>query len=66
MLSEKKPDILDEDHAITYGSRSFSESVPKFFFPKETIPSSVAYQIVHDELNLYHSRYENSCMSPLS
>lgn len=39
-------------NTTTYGSRYFSESVPKYEMPEEGMPSRAAYQIIHDELNL--------------
>lgn len=38
--------------ATTYASRFFSESVPKHDIPDKGIGSDVAYQIIHDELNI--------------
>ncbi len=56
MLSKKvKLGIMPESersHALTYGSRFTAEAVPKYEIPDESMPANVAYQIVHDELNL--------------
>jgi glutamate decarboxylase len=56
MLSKKVhlsqiPDIQQE-HALTYGSRYIGKPVPKYRMPESSMPANVAYQIVHDELNL--------------
>jgi len=40
------------DHALTYGSRYVEEPVPKYKMPETSMPPGVAYQIIHDELNL--------------
>eukprot|EP01113_Clastostelium_recurvatum_P013723 TRINITY_DN1733_c0_g1_i5.p1 TRINITY_DN1733_c0_g1~~TRINITY_DN1733_c0_g1_i5.p1 ORF type:complete len:660 (-),score=103.83 TRINITY_DN1733_c0_g1_i5:762-2564(-) len=39
-------------HASTYGARYYRESIPKYTFPKTSIPAKVAYQLVHDEITL--------------
>ncbi|MGA2675635.1 MAG: glutamate decarboxylase [Methanobacterium sp.] len=59
MLSEKKNlDKLkksEKEHnnnTTPYGSRYFDKSIPKFELPKEGMPASAAYQLIHDELNL--------------
>ena len=56
MLSKKvKLGIMPESersHALTYGSRFTAEAVPNYEIPDEPMPANVAYQIVHDELNL--------------
>ncbi|MDR3291566.1 MAG: glutamate decarboxylase [Methanobrevibacter sp.] len=35
-----------------YGTRYFSQPIPKFEIPEEGMPSDVAYRLIHDELNL--------------
>ncbi|MBN1590375.1 MAG: glutamate decarboxylase [Pirellulales bacterium] len=40
------------DHALGYGSRYVDEPVPKYKMPSGSMPPGVAYQIIHDELNL--------------
>jgi len=56
MLSNKKNlDEMDEserEHTTTYGSRYFTNSVPKYEMPEQGMPARAAYQIIHDELNL--------------
>ncbi len=56
MLSKKvKLGVMPESeqsHALTYGSRFTAQSVPKYELPDQSMPANVAYQIVHDELNL--------------
>jgi glutamate decarboxylase len=42
----------DDDHAPTYAARSFSHEIPKFEVPADGLDAEVAYQLVHDELNL--------------
>ncbi len=36
----------------TYSARYFTEEVPKFKLPEKSMPAKVAYQLIHDELNL--------------
>ncbi|MCW3057776.1 MAG: glutamate decarboxylase, partial [Solirubrobacterales bacterium] len=45
---------LDSDavHAPTYAARAFSQAVPKFQIPQESLDAQAAYQLVHDELAL--------------
>ena len=56
MLSDKKNlDNLsksEREHTTTYGSRYFTNSVPKYEMPENGMPARAAYQIIHDELNL--------------
>ena len=56
MLSKKvNLGTMPEDqqsHALTYGSRYVAEPVPKYEMPGQSMPANLAYQIVHDELNL--------------
>jgi glutamate decarboxylase len=42
----------DDSHAPTYSARSFSREIPKFEVPADGLDAEVAYQLVHDELNL--------------
>jgi len=56
MLSKKVrlseiPDAR-QTHALTYGSRYIGRPVPKYRMPEDSMPANVAYQIIHDELNL--------------
>jgi len=39
-------------HAPAYGARFYSEPIPKFTMPQESMPANVAYQLVHDEMQL--------------
>eukprot|EP01111_Echinosteliopsis_oligospora_P001295 TRINITY_DN1195_c0_g1_i1.p1 TRINITY_DN1195_c0_g1~~TRINITY_DN1195_c0_g1_i1.p1 ORF type:complete len:548 (-),score=152.47 TRINITY_DN1195_c0_g1_i1:46-1689(-) len=39
-------------HAPAYGARFYTDPVPKFTMPTESMPAKVAFQIVHDELTL--------------
>ena len=41
-----------EGHALTYSSRYFDEEIPKHEIPEKSMPANVAYQLIHDELNL--------------
>ncbi len=56
MLSKKLPlDTIPKrrpTHTLTYGSRYLSTPVPKYEMPSASMPGNVAYQIIHDELNL--------------
>lgn len=54
-MSSKKKNIIANNNdsiATTYASRFFSESIPKYDIPDKGIGSDVAYQIIHDELNI--------------
>ncbi|MEA2646908.1 MAG: glutamate decarboxylase [Chloroflexota bacterium] len=56
MLS-KKVQLDDLSHqqqhlASSYGSRYISAPVPKYDMPEEQMPANIAYQIIHDEMNL--------------
>ena len=51
-MKKKKRKFSEIGHARTYSSRFFSEEVPKFVFPKNSMPANAAYQLVHDELDL--------------
>ena len=42
----------EQSHALTYGSRYLAEPIPKYRMPDRSMPANVAYQIIHDELNL--------------
>eukprot|EP00026_Physarum_polycephalum_P006599 Phypoly_transcript_06648.p1 GENE.Phypoly_transcript_06648~~Phypoly_transcript_06648.p1 ORF type:complete len:532 (+),score=84.44 Phypoly_transcript_06648:41-1636(+) len=46
--SRKHPTL----HSPAYGARFYSEPIPKFKLPKDTMPANVAYQLVHDEMQL--------------
>lgn len=56
MLSEKldlgKLKRSEREHTTTYGSRYFSESIPKYEMPEDGMPAKAAYQLIHEELNL--------------
>jgi glutamate decarboxylase len=39
-------------HALTFGSRYTNEPVPKYTMPQQSLPANVAYEIIHDELEL--------------
>ena len=56
MLSEKldlgKLKRSEREHTTTYGSRYFSESIPKYERPEDGMPAKAAYQLIHEELNL--------------
>ena len=56
MLS-KKVSTEELDHASqllasSYGSRYISSPVPKYELPEEQMPANIAYQLIHDEMNL--------------
>jgi glutamate decarboxylase len=42
----------DDVHTPTYAARSFSQEVPKFQLPADSLQAQTAYQLIHDELNL--------------
>ncbi|MDR2624669.1 MAG: glutamate decarboxylase [Methanobrevibacter sp.] len=44
--------INKDDTTNIYGTRYFSQPIPKFEIPEEGMPPKVAYRLVHDELNL--------------
>lgn len=46
-----KKESRDIDTNI-YGTRYFSQPIPKFEIPEEGMPPNVAYRLIHDELNL--------------
>ncbi len=50
-MHEVKTDT-DDHQAPTYSARSFSHAIPKFEIPIDGLDAEVAYQLVHDELNL--------------
>jgi glutamate decarboxylase len=56
MLSEKhdlgKLKKSERENTTTYGSRYFSESIPKYEIPEDGMPAKAAYQLIHEELNL--------------
>ena len=56
MLSKKLPlgalSDAQQRHALAYGTRYVEEPVPKYVLPKNSMSGQVAYQIIHDELNL--------------
>jgi glutamate decarboxylase len=56
MLSEKldlgKMKKSKREYTTTYGSRYFSESIPKYEMSEEGMPAKAAYQLIHEELNL--------------
>ncbi|KAG0048791.1 hypothetical protein BGZ83_006298 [Gryganskiella cystojenkinii] len=39
-------------HSLAYGSRYATGDIPKYELPKESTDASVAYQLIHDELQL--------------
>lgn len=55
MLSNKvniKDSKDSGENTTTYGSRYFSEPIPKFEISKGGMPPQAAYRLIHDELNL--------------
>ncbi|MCD6309088.1 MAG: glutamate decarboxylase [Candidatus Eremiobacteraeota bacterium] len=56
MLAKKKNieklKAQEKNHVGTYSTRYFTEGVPKYEMPEEGMPANVAYQLIHDELNL--------------
>jgi glutamate decarboxylase len=47
-----KKEIKEYDSVTSYGSRYFSQPIPKFEIPEDGMPPEVAYRLIHDELNL--------------
>ncbi len=55
MLSPHRVHPTDDDRSVLnprYGSRYLQSPVPRDALPAEGMPADVAYQLVHDELNL--------------
>jgi glutamate decarboxylase len=56
MLSKKKNlkkmRKSEKEVSSTFGSRYFSESIPKYEMSEEGMPTRAAYQLIHEELNL--------------
>lgn len=56
MLSKKKNlkkmKKSEKEVSSTFGSRYFSESIPKYEMSEEGMPPRAAYQLIHEELNL--------------
>ena len=50
----KKIRHAEEDELLSsiYGSRSMSQPLPKYRLPEGSLPAPLAYQLVHDQLNL--------------
>lgn len=42
----------EKGHASTYSSRFFKQEIPKYEFPKNSMPANAAYQMIHDELSM--------------
>lgn len=52
MISKKKETKQKDFVSATYAQRFFSKPIPKFRIPEEGTNADVAYQFIHDELNL--------------
>ncbi len=52
MLSQKKKTKANENVSMTYAHRSFTRPVPRYRIPEEGMDADVAYQLIHDELNI--------------
>ena len=48
----EKMKVSEKEVTSTYGSRYFTESIPKYIMPEDGMPARAAYQLIHDELNL--------------
>jgi len=50
----KLEELPEDGSSLTpmYGSRHLREPVPRYELPENAMPADVAYQIIHDELNL--------------
>lgn len=51
-IHEEELNKEQENLALTYSSRQIIEAVPKYELPTKGMPANIAYQIIHDELNL--------------
>lgn len=52
-MVKKIKDLSGNDFiSPTYGSRYMAHSIPKYEIPENSLPGNVAYQLIHDELNL--------------
>jgi glutamate decarboxylase len=51
-IETKRLQQSQTEHAATYSTRYFKESVPRYEIPEEGMPARAAYQLVHDELHL--------------
>jgi len=52
MISKKKETNKKESVSATYANRFFTKPIPKFHIPEDGLDADVAYQSIHDELNL--------------
>jgi glutamate decarboxylase len=52
MLSKKKKSQKDISISTTYANRVFANPIPKYKIPNEGVGCDIAYQIIHDEMNL--------------
>jgi glutamate decarboxylase len=53
MLSRKIPLDGASSHIVpTYASRGLTHSIPRYELPEDSLDSSAAYQLIHDELSL--------------
>lgn len=52
MISKKKETNKKESVSATYANRYFAKPIPKFRIPENGVNADVAYQSIHDELNL--------------
>ncbi|MGH8996751.1 MAG: pyridoxal-dependent decarboxylase, partial [Acidimicrobiales bacterium] len=52
LASRADPEEADATVAPAYGTRYLTEPVPRYDLPEGEMPAHIAYQIVHDELNL--------------
>ena len=52
MIKHFKDSAEQEFTASIYGSRVMAQPLPKYRLPEGSLPGSVAYQLVHDQLNL--------------
>lgn len=52
MISKKKETNKKESVFATYANRYFAKPIPKFQIPEKGVNADVAYQSIHDELNL--------------
>lgn len=52
MVKKMKPHLADQEICSIYGSRQMTAPIPKFKLPEHSLDKDLAYQLIHDEINL--------------
>lgn len=52
MVKKCRKSSNNDNLAFSYGTRYMAKPIPKYSLPDEQIPGPVAYQLIHDELNM--------------